>query len=190
VLRGGRGRPLGVLLLGLLAALVLIPEVPGLRALRSASFDAYQSLVPRVRRVGPVVIVAIDEESLRRYGQWPWPRPWLARIVGNVADGRPAAIGIDILMPEPGPARSICTVPRETLMWPASWAPIEPGRLNASTVDTASRKLRWNMGPYGSPSITSGNERSYIRFPRDCWTACTRSRFAKGFATWIVAPAS
>jgi serine phosphatase RsbU (regulator of sigma subunit)/CHASE2 domain-containing sensor protein len=97
-----------VLLLGLLAALVLIPEIPGLRALRSVSFDAYQSLVPRVRRVGPVVIVAIDEESLRRHGQWPWPRTWLARIVGTVADARPAAIGIDILMPEPdrlSPAR-------------------------------------------------------------------------------------
>jgi adenylate cyclase len=108
VLRGGRGRPLGALLLGLLAALVLLPEVPGLRALRSVSFDAYQSLVPRVRRAGPVVIVAIDEESLQRYGQWPWPRTWLARIVGTVADARPAAIGIDILMPEPdrlSPAR-------------------------------------------------------------------------------------
>lgn len=108
MLRGGRGRPLGVLLLGLFVALVLIPEVPGLRALRSASFDAYQSLVPRVRRTAPVVIVAIDEDSLRRYGQWPWPRTWLARIVGNIADARPAAIGIDILMPEPdrlSPAR-------------------------------------------------------------------------------------
>jgi serine phosphatase RsbU (regulator of sigma subunit) len=76
--------------------------------LRSASFDAYQSLVPRVRRTAPVVIVAIDEDSLRRYGQWPWPRTWLARIVGNIADARPAAIGIDILMPEPdrlSPAR-------------------------------------------------------------------------------------
>jgi len=108
VLRGGRGRPLGVLLLGLLVALVLIADIPGVRALRSVSFDAYQSLVPRVRRAAPVVIVAIDEDSLRRYGQWPWPRTWLARIVGNIADARPAAIGIDILMPEPdrlSPAR-------------------------------------------------------------------------------------
>jgi CHASE2 domain-containing sensor protein len=81
--------------------LLLVPEVPGLRLLRPASFDAYQSLAPRVRRAESVVIVAIDEESLQRHGQWPWPRTWLARIVAIVAEARPAAIGIDILMPEP-----------------------------------------------------------------------------------------
>ncbi len=54
-------------------------------------------------------------------------------------------------------------------------------------------------GPPGSGAVhrrrsralrSSGNERSYIRFLRDRWTACTRSRFAKGFATWIIAPVS
>jgi adenylate cyclase len=74
--------------------------MPGLRLLRLAAFDAYQSLAPRVPRAAPVVIVAIDEESLRRYGQWPWPRTWLARLVARVSTARPAAIGIDIFMPE------------------------------------------------------------------------------------------
>ena len=58
--------------------------------------------------MAPVVIVAIDEESLRLHGQWPWPRTWLARIVGTVAAARPAAIGLAILMAEPdrlSPAR-------------------------------------------------------------------------------------
>ncbi len=52
-------------------------------------------------RSAPVVIVTIDEESLRRYGQWPWPRTWLARLVARLAEARPAAIGLDVLMPEP-----------------------------------------------------------------------------------------
>src|SRR5262249_20632518 len=71
-------------------------------------FDLHQSAHPRVRHTSPVVIVAIDEESLQRHGQWPWPRTLLARIVGIVAAARPAAIGINILMPEPdrlSPAR-------------------------------------------------------------------------------------
>jgi adenylate cyclase len=92
-----------VLLLGL-----LLPNLPGPGLLRAAAFDTYQALHPRVPRLAPVVIVAIDEESLREYGQWPWPRTWLARIVGAVAAARPAAIGIAILMPEPdrlSPAR-------------------------------------------------------------------------------------
>ncbi len=100
MLRGGSGRPLGVLLLLLLVVAALVPEMPGLRLLRLASFDAYQSLAPRVPRSAPVVIVAIDEESLRRLGQWPWPRSWLARLVARVAEARPAAIGLDIFMPE------------------------------------------------------------------------------------------
>ena len=100
-MRGGHGRPLGVLLLLLLLAALAVPEVPGLRLLRLAGFDAYQALAPRVPRSAPVVIVTIDEESLRRYGQWPWPRTWLARLVARLAEARPAAIGLDVLMPEP-----------------------------------------------------------------------------------------
>jgi adenylate cyclase len=88
-----------LLLIALLLGLYL-PPVPAFGLLRATAFDTYQSLYPRVPRQLPVVIVAIDEESLREYGQWPWPRTWLARIVGTVAAARPAAIGINILMPE------------------------------------------------------------------------------------------
>jgi serine phosphatase RsbU (regulator of sigma subunit) len=107
-LLGGRGRPAGTLLLAVLLLGLLLPRLPGLELLRATAFDSYQTLRPRVPRMAPVVIVAIDEESLREYGQWPWPRTWLARIVGAVAAARPAAIGIAILMPEPdrlSPAR-------------------------------------------------------------------------------------
>ena len=96
------------MLLGVLVLLVLLPEVPGLRVMRLASFDAYQNVFPRVRTVPTVTIVAIDEESLARYGQWPWPRTLLARLVAKVSEARPPAIGVDLLMPEPdrlSPAR-------------------------------------------------------------------------------------
>ena len=43
----------------------------------------------------------IDESSLARHGQWPWPRTLLARLIETVAAAGPAAIGLDILMPEP-----------------------------------------------------------------------------------------
>lgn len=99
-LRGRRGRPAGVLLLAVLLGLLLGPEIPGLRNLRHAWFDAYQILAPRVRTSAPAVIVEIDEASLARHGQWPWPRTLLARLIATIAGGRPAAIGVDILMPE------------------------------------------------------------------------------------------
>src|SRR5262247_130183 len=100
-LRGRRGRPLGLLVLAGLLLLVVFPEVPGIRQVRLACFDAYQSVVPRVPRSAPVVIVAIDEVSLQRHGQWPWPRTSLAALVDRVAAAQPVAIGVDILMPEP-----------------------------------------------------------------------------------------
>ena len=49
----------------------------------------------------PVTVVAIDQKSLREIGQWPWPRNVLARLVRIVQRAEPAAIGINILMPEP-----------------------------------------------------------------------------------------
>ena len=94
-LRGRRGQPLGLLLLAIFLGVGLAPDVLGLGAIRLAGFDAYQRWAPRVRRSAPAVIVAIDEESLRLHGQWPWPRTWLARLVGLLAEARPAAIGID-----------------------------------------------------------------------------------------------
>src|SRR5207245_679321 len=67
---------------------------------RRVSLWIRSSLIPRTRHSAPAVIVAIDDESLRLHGQWPWPRTWLAELVARVANAGPAAIGIDIVMPE------------------------------------------------------------------------------------------
>ena len=45
--------------------------------------------------------VAIDDESLRRWGQWPWPRILVADLVKRIAAGKPRVLGIDILFAEP-----------------------------------------------------------------------------------------
>ncbi len=101
VLRGRRGRPLGAIVL--LAALVVLlaPETRPLRALRLALFDSYQFRAPRERVSAPAIIVEVDEGSLARHGQWPWPRTLLARLVTLIGQGRPAAIALDLVMPEP-----------------------------------------------------------------------------------------
>ncbi len=64
-------------------------------------FDLYQRAWPRHRDSAPVAIVAIDDASLAALGQWPWPRQRLAALVDRILAGRPAALGIDIIMPEP-----------------------------------------------------------------------------------------
>jgi serine phosphatase RsbU (regulator of sigma subunit) len=101
-LRARQGRPFGLALLVLMAlALVLSQEGHGpLHAMRLALFDAYQNFMPRPRLSGPVQIVAIDEAALKEFGQWPWPRTRLARLIDRVAAQQPLAIGLDIIMPE------------------------------------------------------------------------------------------
>lgn len=76
-------------------------EPPGLQALRLATFDLYQRLDPRERRSAPAVIVAIDEASIAARGQWPWPRSEVAELIDRITAARPAAIGVDIIFPEP-----------------------------------------------------------------------------------------
>ena len=69
-------------------------------AYQAAWFDAYQVMSPRQIVSMPATIVEIDQKSLAALGQWPWPRPVLAQLVRDINRHRPAAIGIDILMPE------------------------------------------------------------------------------------------
>ncbi len=47
-----------------------------------------------------VVVVAIDELSLKQYGQWPWPRYRLARLLEKIKDSGATSIGVNILFPE------------------------------------------------------------------------------------------
>jgi CHASE2 domain-containing sensor protein/serine phosphatase RsbU (regulator of sigma subunit) len=92
----------GIGLLVLLALAVLLWwRTPWGDRLQAYSFDSLQILSPRKIESLPVTIVAIDDKSIAALGQWPWPRTELAELVRAVAREQPAAIGIDVLMPEP-----------------------------------------------------------------------------------------
>ena len=47
------------------------------------------------------VIVDIDEASLNAMGQWPWPRYRIADLIQKIAGASPAAIAMDVVLPEP-----------------------------------------------------------------------------------------
>jgi serine phosphatase RsbU (regulator of sigma subunit)/CHASE2 domain-containing sensor protein len=88
------------MLLGVLALALLQSPAP-VQGLRHAVFDGYQRLFPLERLSYPVTIVVIDEPSLARYGQWPWPRTRMGELIQKIADAKPAAIGLDLFFPEP-----------------------------------------------------------------------------------------
>jgi serine phosphatase RsbU (regulator of sigma subunit) len=91
---------IGIALLVALATLIGLQPRWNSR-LQSTWFDTYQLLKPREVATSPVTVVEIDEASLTRLGQWPWSRSVLAELIRSISRQRPAAIGIDILMPEP-----------------------------------------------------------------------------------------
>jgi adenylate cyclase len=85
----------------LIAAAAHLHEPTTLLLLRNAVFDAYQRARPRDYLPAPVRIVDIDEESLRRFGQWPWPRTRIAELVRELNRLGAAAIAFDVVFAEP-----------------------------------------------------------------------------------------
>ncbi|MBF0623541.1 MAG: CHASE2 domain-containing protein [Magnetococcales bacterium] len=87
------------LLVMLLAVYWLDP--PLLARLRHATFDTFQRLHPRPYLPVPVRIVDLDEESLGRLGQWPWPRTQVAQLVERLLDMGAGVVALDITFAEP-----------------------------------------------------------------------------------------
>jgi len=96
----GLARAVCIVLLFALVPLRLADPRP-LEELRVRTFDFFQVLRPRPQELRPVVIVDIDEESLKAIGQWPWPRTTVADLITQITRLGAVAIGFDIIFPEP-----------------------------------------------------------------------------------------
>jgi adenylate cyclase len=92
-----------VALLVLINALLLRALDPvELTRVRDFAFDSYQRLKPRTYRPAtPVRIVDIDEAALAEFGQWPWPRTIVARLVDKLTEKGAAVIAFDVVFAEP-----------------------------------------------------------------------------------------
>jgi adenylate cyclase len=106
----GRFAPIILALLVLVVGVVLGGVDSAFKSrLQNLVFDTYQRIDPRAPlEDSPVVILDIDDETLRKIGQWPWPRNYLAIITRQLQDAGAAAIVYDVLFTEPdrtSPAR-------------------------------------------------------------------------------------
>src|SRR5579871_170083 len=70
------------LLIGFAAARVADPAP--IEEIRVRTFDTFQHFDPRKKTARPVTIVDIDEKSLAKFGQWPWPRTNIADMIINL----------------------------------------------------------------------------------------------------------
>jgi adenylate cyclase len=92
----GRAVALGVVVAVMLRAL----DIGIVTESRLRVFDLEERLWPRSSDPARVAIVDIDEKSLAKYGQWPWPRTKVAELVRRIAEGHPRVLGIDIVFAE------------------------------------------------------------------------------------------
>jgi adenylate cyclase len=84
------------------AAIALGALAPApLEAISLGAIDLFQHAAPRPTPELPVLVVDIDEPSLKALGQWPWPRTVLADLTDKLTAAGVAAIGFDLVFPEP-----------------------------------------------------------------------------------------
>ena len=101
----------GLVLTVIIAAIQFAQPAP-LATLGNLVFDSYQRLYPRPYEDAGVKVVDIDDETIRRLGQWPWPRTDTARLTQALTDAGAAAIAFDVVFSEPdrtSPSRSART---------------------------------------------------------------------------------
>lgn len=98
--RFGVARLVCLALLVGLAALRIV-DLPAIEELRVRTFDTFQLIDPRVKTARPVTIVDIDEPSLAKFGQWPWPRTRIADMVASLTRLGAVVIAFDVIFSEP-----------------------------------------------------------------------------------------
>jgi len=104
-LHSKRGVPRALLCTGLVISLVLsvvyLVQPAFVDSTNDRTLDLVMNLAHTAPTSGTIVIVNIDEKSLARYGQWPWPRDLLARLLRAINEAGASGVGLDMVLAEP-----------------------------------------------------------------------------------------
>lgn len=99
------------------AAAVLRAAEPALvEDIQLKVFDTFQRLKARSYEELPVRIVDLDDETLSRMGQWPWPRTQVALLIDRLRDLEAASIVFDAVFAEPDRTSPARILP----LWPST----------------------------------------------------------------------
>jgi adenylate cyclase len=134
---------------------------PGpIEELRARTFDTFQRIEPRVKTARPVTIVDIDEKSLAKLGQFPWPRTRIADLVTDLTRLGAVVIAFDIVFSEPDrlnpdvAADSFRNLDEETR------AKLRALPSNDQVLADAMKKSRVVLGESGLPSAVTDLDKS------------------------------
>src|SRR5579859_4015257 len=82
-------------------AVLRVADFAPIEELRVRTFDTFQVIDPRVKTTRPVAIIDIDEKSLAKFGQWPWPRTRIADMIISLTQLGATVIAFDVVFAEP-----------------------------------------------------------------------------------------
>src|SRR5215510_9185378 len=80
------------------AAMVVTWRAP---ALNLTARDALVRAQGTMKPPDDVVIVAIDEASIKRFGRFPWPRGLMAQALHRLSEAHPKVIALNVLYSDP-----------------------------------------------------------------------------------------
>jgi adenylate cyclase len=83
------------------ATVLAVYRPASLIGLERATYDSLVRWAGSEPPDGRIVIVDIDERSLSKTGQWPWPRDVIGRLVNRLRERGAATIALDIMFSEP-----------------------------------------------------------------------------------------
>lgn len=78
---------------------VRIQDPQGVERVRLISFDSKIQSIPETQS-DQIVLLNIGEQSLEKYGQWPWPRQYYAQMISDLRAANAGIIGITVMYPE------------------------------------------------------------------------------------------
>lgn len=59
--------------------------------------DAVQATLAKPVENLPLKVVVIDDETIARHGEWPWPRDRMAMLLDRIASHGPRVVGVDVV---------------------------------------------------------------------------------------------
>ncbi|HEU5451508.1 MAG TPA: serine/threonine-protein kinase [Terriglobales bacterium] len=59
-------------------------------------YDMRAKLRARAKGAENVVLIGIDDDSIREIGRWPWPRSYMADMVDQLSEAQAKVVGLDI----------------------------------------------------------------------------------------------
>lgn len=83
---------------GLLITLVFLLAgwTQAINSIESLSYSLGSRLAPSPSPASDIVIIEIDESSLHKLGEWPWPRSYLATVVKKLSTDGARVVGITL----------------------------------------------------------------------------------------------